>query len=189
MIVPNIRVTRLSSTRLRAFLGTQDTTFRHAARALRLADQRAVRGGDGSSVSVSGSADSRIPGDTAFHLLISSGGLFCDDPFAAESGESLDGKLEEAAADDRRRCRRSDNVVAGMRERGRTRGTPGCRQVRPGRVGLGCLGRNIRSPEEKIPKGGDARSDESAGQASRRRVSGPQKTRILFGASKCYDLK
>lgn len=125
--VPNIRVTRLSSTRLRAFLGTQDATFRHAARALRLADQRAVRGGDGSSVSVSGPADSRIPGGTAFHLPISSGGLFFDDRFAGGtgSGESLDGEPEEAAADGRRRCLRPDDVVAGMRGRGRMRGAPG----------------------------------------------------------------
>lgn len=51
-------------------------------------------------------------------------------------------------------------------------------------------GTSSRSSEEKVPEGGDARADESAGQASRkRRVSGPDKTRRLFRASKCCGPK
>jgi len=115
--VPKIRVTRLISTTLLVFLGTQDATFRHAARALRLTDHRAVHGGDGSSVSWT--ADSRIPGGTFFHLPISSGDLFFDDVLAGGSGEFRDGGEPEAeAADGGRKCRRPGRVVVGMRRRG-----------------------------------------------------------------------
>jgi len=117
MLLAKIRVTRLISTTLLVFLGTQDATFRHAARALRLTDHRAVHGGDGSSVSWT--ADSRIPGGTFFHLPISSGDLFFDDVLAGGSGEFLDGGEPEAeAAGGGRNCRRPGRGVAGTRRRG-----------------------------------------------------------------------
>jgi hypothetical protein len=146
--VPKIRVTRLSSMTLRAFLGTRDAIFRHAARALRLANHRAVRGAGGvDGSSLSWTADSRIPGGTAFHLPISSGDFFRADGFAGGSGESPE---EAAAAEEVRRCRPPSKFLAGMRGRGRggVGGVPDTRQGRHGWEGLGSLGRSI-SPEEK----------------------------------------
>uniref|UniRef100_A0A0A9D1S1 Uncharacterized protein n=1 Tax=Arundo donax TaxID=35708 RepID=A0A0A9D1S1_ARUDO len=101
MLLAKMKVTRLSRTTLLAFPGTQETTFRHAARAVRLADHR---GGCGSS-SRSGAADSRIPGGTAFHLPTSSGAFFDEDGFVGGSGESFGWEPEEAAADGAMKCR------------------------------------------------------------------------------------
>nr|CAB3467762.1 unnamed protein product [Digitaria exilis] len=159
--VPKMRVTRLSSTTLLAFLGTQDAIFRHAARAIRLADHRAVRCGDGSSLSWT--TDSRIPGGTAFHLPISSSDFFDAWRFAGGSGESPAAAAAAAAAvESVRRRRRPGKVVTEMRGEGRARvgGAPARRHGRHGRNGLGSVGRSI-SPVEKVLEGGDARADES----------------------------
>nr|CAB3470275.1 unnamed protein product [Digitaria exilis] len=157
-----MRVTRLSSTTLLAFLGTQDAIFRHAARAIRLADHRAVRCGDGSSLSWT--TDSRIPGGTAFHLPISSGDFLDACRFAGGSGESPEAEAEAAAAaavESVRWRRCPGKVVTEMRGKGRARvgGAPARRHGRHGREGLGSFGRSI-SPVEEVLEGGDARADE-----------------------------
>uniref|UniRef100_A0A0E0LA98 Uncharacterized protein n=1 Tax=Oryza punctata TaxID=4537 RepID=A0A0E0LA98_ORYPU len=159
--IPKTMVTRLSNTTLLAFRGTNEATFRHAARARR----RAVQGSSGS-----GAADSRIPGGTDFHLPLSSAAFF----FFFDGGrlESFDGEPEDdeeaaAAKGDRRRRRLVGKGATAGRMRGRERrGGAIRRQGRHGRGGFGSFERNI-SPVGKVLEGWSPRA--AAGRKTARR--------------------
>lgn len=153
--VPKTMVTRLSKTTLLAFRGTNEATFRHAARARR----RAVVQGEAGGSSGTGAADSRIPGGTDFHLPLSSAALFFFFFFFDGGGgdrlESFDGEpeLEAAAKGARRRRRLVGEGAAAGRRRGRVRrGGASRREGRHGRGGFGSFERNI-SPVGKVLEG------------------------------------
>lgn len=151
--VPKTMVTRLSRTTLLAFRGTNEATFRHAARARRRAVVQGAAGGS----SGSGAADSRIPGGTDFHLPLSSAAFFF---FVFDGGggdrlESFDGEPElEAAAKGARRRRRlvGEGAAAGRRRGRERRGGASRRDGRHGRGGFGSFERNI-SPVGKVLEG------------------------------------
>lgn len=158
--VPKTMVTRLSKTTLLAFRGTNEATFRHAARARRRAVVQGAAGGS----SGSGAADSRIPGGTDFHLPLSSAAFFFFfdggsggdilESFDGEPGEDDDDDDDEAAAKgDRRRRRLVGEGAAAGRRRGRERrGGASRREGRHGRGGFGSFERNI-SPVGKVLEG------------------------------------
>uniref|UniRef100_A0A0E0HNV1 Uncharacterized protein n=1 Tax=Oryza nivara TaxID=4536 RepID=A0A0E0HNV1_ORYNI len=146
-------VTRLSRTTLLAFRGTNEATFRHAARARRRAVVQGAAGGS----SGSGAADSRIPGGTDFHLPLSSAAFFffVFDGSGGDRLESFDGEPElEAAAKGARRRRRlvGEGAAAGRRRGRERRGGASRRDGRHGRGGFGSFERNI-SPVGKVLEG------------------------------------